>query len=60
MKNINRREFLKLAGLTAGAAALAACGGTEEPTTEETTTEEQTVEEPASAGDCYHPVLDLQ
>jgi multiple sugar transport system substrate-binding protein len=49
MKNINRREFLKLAGLTAGAAALAACGGAEEPAVEEPSTEgETTSEEPAS------------
>ena len=31
-KKINRRDFLKLAGLTGGAAALAACGSQETAT----------------------------
>ena len=32
-KKINRRDFLKLAGITGSAAALAACGSQETPTT---------------------------
>jgi ABC-type glycerol-3-phosphate transport system substrate-binding protein len=49
-KKINRRDFLKLSGLTGGVAALAACGAeepaTEAPQPEESGGEEEMEEEP--------------
>lgn len=58
-RNVSRRDFLRLGGLSAGAAVLAACGGggggaeeaAEETAPEETAAEETTSEEAAPAAE---------